>query len=301
MRKTLFFLLILIHFFSYTKKSQSGVFIIVPGTWSAFSRWHSVNSKFFKQLEKSVKKYNQHAITHKWTGGTSYKSRDDAAEELLRLVTSYPPETEIILLAHSHGANVSILMSNKLKEYNEKNNENHHIKILYTLGVPVDTKAYDPCMETIGYLYNMFSFNDFVQPVFGMYKRQYPNHPKIANLRIVINGKEPTHGKLHCATSAMWIPEIHNYISEKKGSFKNFSYEKSGIIYLYDKKEPEYKVDKEIDQLLKKDVYLNQKLPYLFIRKRSYPSVQQTSPFSPNPLLVKGCERINNKAQAIKC
>ena len=274
MKKTLFFLLLLTHFNSHTKKSTNRVFIVVPGTWSAFSRWHKVDSNFFRQLEKSTEHSDHKVVTHKWTGGASYKHREDAAEELLRLVTSYPTDTEINIIAHSHGANVSILMSNMLKKYNKKKDKKHHIHTLYTLGVPIDTKAYSPCMETIGNLYNMFSFNDFVQPVFGMYKRQYPRHPRIANLRILINDKEPTHRNLHCSTCAMWLPKIHNYVIEKKGSFKSFSHEKSGIIYLYDKKNPEYKIDEKIEELLKKDLRLNQKLPYLFIRKKVLPSSQ---------------------------
>ena len=55
---------------------------------------------------------------------------------------------------------------------------------------------YLPNMKVIQYLYNLFSFEDLIQTVLGLSVREFPEHKRIANLRVIINGKEPDHAGL---------------------------------------------------------------------------------------------------------
>ena len=264
--KKFFFLFILFLFFSLSAKYQNGIFIIVPGTWSLSASWYKAESHFFKAFEKSAQLKKKHVLTFQWSGKTSYEERKQAAQNLAKLIQSYPATTEINIVAHSHGANVAIQAAQILSHASKK--KKFFIHTFFALAVPVDIKTYNPPMDTIEFFYNLFSFNDFVQPVCNMYERIYPQHSRRTNLRLMLNGKEPNHQEIHSPLLAAWIPFLHDdYFTSKKNSFSCFSYQKDGILQLVDHIQPCYDIDHHRAALCEEDYYLNQKLPLLFIRK----------------------------------
>ena len=270
MKKTLYkyFFSLLLFYLSFGRiqaKEPDGVFIIVPGTWSAFAWWHHTESAFFRELEKQSAHYNKKVTTYTWQGRNSDKNRKHAAKGLVKLIQTYPEKMNVYLISHSHGTNVAILASQELA----RTKSSRKIDVLFSLGAPVNTDAYSPNMNTIKTFYNVFSLEDIVQPVFGMYQRTYPQHSRIANLRIFINEKEPTHYKIHSPILAKWLPSlIFKHIKNKNETFSSFDYEKPGIINIYNNSEPTYEIDTNRKELLEEDIVFNQALPKLFVRKK---------------------------------
>jgi hypothetical protein len=254
--------------FLFAISAQSEVFIIVHGTWSSFSPWHRCKSSFFKALEQNASK-DTHVVGFNWNGKNSYQDRKLAAQELKNLILSYK-NTKINIVAHSHGVNVAIKTSHLLANHPKA------IQTLFALGVPVDEVNYIPNMNAIEFLYNLFSFNDFVQTTFGMFKRTFPDNPNIANLRVFINNNEPTHQQLHDKLIAQWIPHIHkDYVQQKKCSFRKFRYEQPAILCLFDNSEPIYTIDSYFEELLKEDQNLDLYLPSVFLRKKIIPNEEK--------------------------
>ena len=238
-----------------SSKNHDGVLIIVPGTWSIQSDWHSPDGDFFKSLEYNAKKYNKKVITYIWSGKNSHDARVTASKSLAKLIESYPENIDISLIAHSHGANVCILASQIIS--------NKKIKNFVSLGVPVDEKSYSPCMDKIESLYNFFSLNDFVQSVAGFFKRTYTKQKDIFNIRLRINRNEPTHSQLHDTIVAKHIPDIiFNNV------FKNLYSNNEPIVDLFTDKNFKHENDDQREFLLEEDIELNQKLPYLFVRRK---------------------------------
>ena len=144
------------------------IFILIHGTWGQKSDWHMPGGEFFDSLQKSIDPINDKVISFLWSGGLGHSARSHAAQALVLLIKSYPPDTEFIVVGHSHGANVGLFAAHII---GSSQNPQHRIKHFITLGVPVDHSRYDPDMHIIGYLYNLFSFDDLLQTVFGTARR----------------------------------------------------------------------------------------------------------------------------------
>jgi len=99
----------------------------------------------------------------------------------------------------------------------------HRIHAVYNLGTPVNMKEYWPDMSVIDYVYNLFSLDDVIQPVMGMFERVYPHHPRIANLRVMIDGKGIDHEMLHAPCIGLWLPVLGKYALCGKPGLLNFS------------------------------------------------------------------------------
>ena len=67
-----------------------------------------------------------------------------------------------------------------------------------------------PNMDKIDFMYHFFSYADLVQPVLGLFGREYPSHERIANIRTLINDKNPLHSQLHNPLVAKWICMFHH-------------------------------------------------------------------------------------------
>lgn len=242
---------------------NTGVFIIVHGTWSKASSWYGPGGHFFDLVEQKARDIGHTAITYTWSGYLDEAHRAAAGKALAKLIRSYPAETEFYIIAHSHGGNVAILASQELG-FIEGNK--HRIKIIYALATPVDSAHYMPNMNVIDYFYNLFSFRDAVQPVMGFFGRTYPDHERIANIRIMINGKEPYHCEIHHPAVAHWLPQLHEMLIRNECS-PLFALYTPGLIHFKDQSKPQYLIDIEREQLLAKDKSLYNRFCALF-RKR---------------------------------
>jgi len=230
------------------------VFIIVHGTWSSDSSWYMSGGDFFDALEKTVKQHNAHVTAFRWSGNNTHHARENAAQNLAKLIQTYDPATTIHLIGHSHGGNVCTLASQLLAS--DPTNQ-HHITTLFVLGTPT-RKSLHPNMTIVHYFYNLFSFEDLIQPVCAIFEREYQRHERIANIRVFINSKEPDHAGLHNPLVAQWIPHIHEqfttYITTTHNA-QDISH--PSIIYLNENTQPYYAIDTNRKELIDKDIKLS--------------------------------------------
>lgn len=242
MKKVCLYLILLTTLFATpVAHANNPLYILIHGTWSPEATWPMPGGDFFDELTKSTAKSNATIIPYNWSGKLSDASRLQAARGLALIIQSYPVNTPIYLIGHSHGGNVALLASQILGKdrYNK-----HAIHTLYTLGTPINMEKYFPDMDVITNVYNFYSRADMVQSVFGTFGREFTNHRRIANLRITIEGKEPGHSDLHHPVIARWIPSIPEELAKKSiNSFQFFSCINPGIIHFKFQGEPRYEID----------------------------------------------------------
>lgn len=252
MRTTNIFYILILTICTLSLQAQS-VFILIHGTWGAECAWYVPKGDFFDSLEHTVSKKNSSVVSFRWSGGAGHEARMKAAYSLVKLIKTYDSSVAIYLVAHSHGGNVAALASHMLEEDNNK----HHIRALFTLGTPVMSN-YLPNMNVIHYLYNLFSFEDLIQTVLGISGREYPEHKRIANLRVFINGKEPNHSGLHHALVGKWLPYLHQHFKRYLADQGKVGYiSEPCIIFFANDKAPEYVLDTDRTELLERDRQLS--------------------------------------------
>jgi len=248
MKKSLFISFII--FFTPQLYTQS-VFIIIHGTWGADSSWYTSQGDFFEALENTVKNRNSSVVSFRWSGGCGHASRVKAAEDLAKLIKTYNSDTTIYLIAHSHGGNVATLACQLLAQDIAHNR--YRIRGLFALGTPV-MDNYLPNMDVIYYVYNLFSFEDLIQTVLGISLREYPQHRRITNMRVFIDGKEPDHSNLHHPLIGTWIPYLHYYYKHfLKDNGIMHTIGKPSIVYLTNDTIPKFILDTQRIELLDRD------------------------------------------------
>lgn len=235
-------------FFIFSLYSTQNVYIIVPGTWSAESGWHSEGGDFFECLKKSVDQETTSVMTYYWSGNNNHKSREHAAQGLANLIQSFPEMCIIHLVTHSHGSNVGILASQLLSHNKVMINKIH---AFFAFGTPVNQESYFPDMNVIHHFYNFFSYSDFVQTVLGTFQRIYPDHDRVANISVTINSSQPNHDTIHHPIIAQWLPKIHECLPM-------FDFKKPSNIAFFSNKKPEYYIEHNRNELLEEDFYLTQ-------------------------------------------
>ena len=180
------------------------IWVLIHGTWGVDSAWYLPGGDFFQQCKESIQLYdNQYCISFTWSGKNCHDARLRGAQQLCALLQSYSPKTTFLLVAHSHGANVAFLASQLLAEQ-----ATHKIETIFALGAPINTEWYAPNMEIVANVFNFFSLRDLVQPVFGMFERQITNHERIANIRVLVDDKQPMHSGLHAPEIGKWLPHL---------------------------------------------------------------------------------------------
>lgn len=229
-------------FSAFSFGAPHSYYIIIHGTWSRPFSWHMPGGDFYDALA-SVSQPGTVSF-FLWSGENSHEARIAGGKKLVRYIQQfYPHDAEINIVSHSHGSNVGILAS---QEFAKDPYNKHRIHNFYALGTPTNTTQYMPDMNAISYFYNLFSYNDYVQPVFGFFEREYPKHDRIANICITINKKEPRHSEMHAALIAQWIPSIHEDLaSQAIAGFDQFTFKKPGIIHFNDGDTPTYELDEE--------------------------------------------------------
>lgn len=233
---------IFINITAYTPLSGHQVYIIVHGTWGFDSDWYQPGGDFFEAVKKFAHE-TAHVIPFSWSGNNSIDARSRAANSLASCIDSYHPDAEIIVIGHSHGGTVALLASHLITT--------NKISLLYTLGTPINRALY-PNMDTIEYCYNLFSFEDLIQTVGGMFHREHELHTRIGNIRVVINGKEPDHSQLHSCVVGRWLPHLHTKIMNSKEKVHE-----PGVLFLHDFQAPVYQYDEEREKLLERDHQLS--------------------------------------------
>ncbi len=221
------------------------IVIVVPGTWSTQETWHTPGGDFFDALEQRAHKCGYAVVPHLWSGKLEYESRVRAAKGLVRLIESYPAETEFFVVAHSHGVNVVNHASQLLHEHSAA----VHIEALFALAGPVSELEALPNMAIINYVYNFFSYADIFQTVHGFYQREFPEHERIANLCVTIDGKEPGHRTMRHPTVGKWLLWLHEQTrSPENNGFENFRFGQPGVVHFYRDQPPRYEIDYERDE-----------------------------------------------------
>lgn len=232
----------------------NGVYILIHGTWGADAAWYKTGSAFFKELELSASKYNRTVTSYTWTGKLNHKTRLEAGKQLAQLIQSYPVDTSINIISHSHGSNVGNLASSILAQ--DKNNK-HSIDCFFAFGTPVHTKKYMPAMSVIKRYFNFYSYNDWVQPIFGFFDRTFPRHESIANLRIMIDCHHPSHRTILSPVVARWLPEIPDGLRSKRmGNFERLSFEHPGVVHFSSHGCPTYTVESKRSRTIDEEEYL---------------------------------------------
>lgn len=240
------------------------VFIVVHGTWANHCSWYQPEGDFFLALEQSAAHIGARLVSFCWDSKNTHEARLRAARQLEKLIMSYGPGTNINVVSHSHGANVANLASQLLARHSDRH---IHVKAFYHLGVPVCLDQYLPNMDVVEHVYNFFSYNDFVQPVLGLFKREYPQHDRIANIRITINGVQPAHSLIHDPEIAHWIPLIHEGLATKGvHGFDSFQFGVPGLMHFCSDQHVCYTVDVRRSELCHKDRYKIGATRALFVR-----------------------------------
>lgn len=103
-----------------------------------------------------------------------------------------------------------------------RENKSYLIEKIYLLGTPVSVEKYHPQMNVVGSLINLFSDGDLIQPVLGLYQRQYPPHERIENveLRFMAGGQnqfiKPGHSALHDQLVGRWVLHIPELLQKER-------------------------------------------------------------------------------------
>jgi len=254
MRKILLrILLFAISFFTATFAMQAPyeIWVLIHGTWAHDELWWNFGGDFFCALQKAVAPSGAKVLPFQWDGKNTEKSRKATAFALANLLSCFDKQRPINIVAHSHGVNIALTACQLWAQQQPL----RKIKALYALGAPVCETQYRPNMDIIENLYNLFSFNDTVQNIFD-YKRVFEHQPGIMNMRVLVNGREPTHTDIHSATIAAWLPVLEHVLCCDQG-----------LIKFYSKKMPEVVFDSEFEKLLAADKPIN--FPALFIDPRT--------------------------------
>jgi hypothetical protein len=238
------------------------VWIIIHGTWAQKQTWYKAGGDFFEKLTQTLDTKKNSVVPFLWDGKLNHKSRVDAAQQLVSHLETYDAGTTVNIVAHSHGANVGILACQELAA---KIPSPRTIDYFFSLGAPVSNTCYYPAMNVINYFYNLFSFEDLVQPVFGMFEREYTPHERIINMRTIIDGVQPDHTNLHAPCVARWLPFLHTlYTNNKRPQNNNM------VLHVQQDKEPLCFVDEERIMLRESDAKVQLLIATLF-RNNPYP------------------------------
>lgn len=229
-------------------------YLIIHGTWTSNFSWHMPGGDFYDALSQAT--HPTQVSFYLWSGKNSPAARLHAAKKLVEFLEDHIPVSfELNLVCHSHGSNVAN-MASQIMAQNPK--LHGRIKRIFSLGTPVQLPNYAPDMRVISEYYHLFSFNDFIQPVFGVFLREYPAHERIANVAVTINGTEPMHSDLHNPLIAQWLPLLPNIIEMPSSA---------GKIHFYTEKQPLYEPDRQRAAAYEQDSYIQWHLNNI-LRKR---------------------------------
>lgn len=251
--------------------SAHEVFIIVPGTWADVTMpgiwtqkqaWYRPDGDFFRAFTMGLPSPDDTVIPFKWSGGNTHKERVEAAHELAQLIIAHG---SVNLVGHSHGTNIGIIASQILGQQGLKS----MIKNFYALATPVSPTDYLPNMDVIDYLYHLFAFEDAIQTVLGQFKRVFPSHPRIANIRVILKGKAIDHTTAHDPHIGLWLPLFSDIAKKALDSLHLTDFSAPLIAYFAALGAPRIELDPEREDLLALDTRFQENLAVAFGRKKA--------------------------------
>lgn len=170
--------------------------------------WCQPGHKSFELLKKIT---GAHIINHPWSGGIHLSSLIAGAKELMVLIKHYAPTHTIHIVAHSNGGNVALLALDELA----RATTTVIVDELILLGTPIYFNWYPKSIKVVRCIYNLFSYGDVIQPVFGNYERSLPEHNHIFNIQVKMNNKPATHNELYRSPIIQLIPQFRHLFAKK--------------------------------------------------------------------------------------
>ena len=117
----LYFATVLYSFiFLFNTIYSKDIVILIPGSFSQKAQWHKPNGDFYKELDKQSSSLKKKLTTFKWSCIPIYHEISKAAVNLCELLLSYPDDTQITIITHSHGGNIVNVASQILYDPIEK-------------------------------------------------------------------------------------------------------------------------------------------------------------------------------------
>jgi hypothetical protein len=256
----------------YLSSERVEHWILIHGTFARAMPWYKKGGSGYEALSQALTRSKQRKfIVHSflWSSFNNHEARTRAAQELRELLQQLSTNKyhTIHIVAHSHGGTVGLLTANMLTE------QNSHLRIteFFALGMPVHADWYPKAWDSIDTMYHLFSYGDFIQPVFTMFERMLPKAPNIYNLPVKKNNEGLWHETLRSADILIQLPSLHKLLTEK-GSYclhLDTKSKETSFFTVTPYSEEEKEKDKAIDQ-----AYIKQILNlYAETRKRSIASL----------------------------
>jgi hypothetical protein len=76
-----------------------------------------------------------------------------------------------------------------------------------------------------------------------LFKRTFPDHPRVWNIQLTHDGRCPEHGNVHPEELAFTLPHLHKLVSQNN----------SAVLHLFSDKKPVVKKDERRQQELEQD------------------------------------------------
>ncbi len=242
--------------------------IIIPGTWALNNMWYRTGGFFYEALASIAKQRGYEIGWFTWSGVLGHSAAINAGKKLYHILEKDQCDS-FHIIAHSRGSHVGVIASQELAKHNSQK----RIKTFYMLGTPIDSSRYMPDMNMIGHVYNLFSFADIVQPVLGLYKRTFPQHDRIVNIRTILNYNEPDHYHLHDPVIGQALLSIHEeFAAQKIGNFNQFNFNNPAIIHFFTNQDPAYHTDFNQELMIMRNAKSIEDEYGLFLKKRD-PSI----------------------------
>lgn len=175
------------------------------------SHWCYPGHKSFEALKKIT---HASIICCPWSGGIDVSALVAGAKKLIVLLQKHASTHTIHIVAHSNGGNVALLALDLLA----RNSNRKIVDELILLGTPIYLHRYPESIKAAHRIYNLFSYGDVIQPVFGNYERLLPEQAHIFNIQVTFNGAQALHNQLYKAEIVQLIPHFHK-LFEKKGIY----------------------------------------------------------------------------------
>jgi pimeloyl-ACP methyl ester carboxylesterase len=206
----------------YLSSEKVEHWILIHGTFARALPWYKKGGSGYEALSQALAHSKERKFTIRpflWSSYNNHPARIKAAQELVELLQqiSVNKYHTIHIVAHSHGGTVALLAADLLASSSQQSAEQPLLKIheLFALGMPVHADWYPQAWDSIETTYHLFSYGDFVQPVFTMFERMLPEHPNVYNLPVKKNNEGLWHETLRSAEILMQLPTLHTLFLEK--------------------------------------------------------------------------------------
>ncbi|MBX9830530.1 alpha/beta fold hydrolase [Candidatus Babeliales bacterium] len=160
----------LLIFFFLSFSPLKSVVILVHGSFASQETWHKPEGDFFSELEKQAHMLNHKTISFCWPGMPTTAAIVASGQTLAKLMLSYPPTEQIIVIGHSHGGNVINIASQLLNTATT-----NAFDADFLLSLTHTTRKYEPA------LFELFcKALPQIKTLFYLYQQQWRSIPTFA-------------------------------------------------------------------------------------------------------------------------